>query len=169
MQGPPGPTGPAGPPGADGTKVRILFKSTYSYMGQVQVNGQHCITLVLVFDFNNNLFCRGSKVTEVLQEHLEIRVKRYCQTYHYHHILNVLYVNSDYFDIPLRSGFVTILMPHLSLIWFVFFQGVPGPPGYPGAAGAMGQPVSILKLLFHKITLPVYVAILKNLIFLLYP
>lgn len=82
LQGPPGPTGPAGPPGADGTKVRILFKSTYSYMGQVYVNRKHCITLVLVFVFNNNLFwfhCRGSKVTEVLQEHLEIRVKRYCQ------------------------------------------------------------------------------------------
>lgn len=60
--------------------------------------------------------CRGSKETEVLQEHLEIKVKRYCQpTILIINRLNI-HVQIYKFDIP----WLFIIMPHISLIDLYF-------------------------------------------------
>lgn len=60
--------------------------------------------------------CRGSKETEVLQEHLEIKVKRYCQSSIFTINRLNIYIIHIKFDIPR----LFIIIPHLSLIDLYF-------------------------------------------------
>lgn len=98
---------------------------------------------------------RGSKVTEVLQEPLEIKERRYKDNNHLnigiiYFVCTPLCVCSAYVDVFIRAD-VMISSLHLNCGFVCFHsacfsQGAPGTSGYPGAAGAIGPPVSIQRI-----------------------
>ncbi len=75
-----------------------------------------CLRNVCIITIYIWFHCRGSKETEVLQEHLEIKVKRYCQPTIF--IINRLNIHVQIYKFDISWLFS--IMPHISLIDLYF-------------------------------------------------